>query len=152
MPASKIESALTEFSPEPVLCWCNGQSLESRYSSSAGPGGGAAAGKLIGRGILRHQLAKAKPAPAEPMPRFPLIAVSASRIFLFDGPIAKAGPFATLQRDQVQVIHSGSPWHRLDLIASSGGEPRSYPVMVFGLGGGPRRLRQLIEELSQAAG
>ncbi len=90
MPARNIESAVREFSPEPVLCWCNGQSLESRYSSPA-VGGGAAGevGAGIGRAILRRRLDKARPASAEPMPRFPVVAVSASQIFLFDGPVAK---------------------------------------------------------------
>jgi hypothetical protein len=83
------------------------------------------------------------------MPRYPVVAVSASQIFLFDGPVAKNGPFATLQRSQVQVVHSGSPWHRLDLIADTSKGPRTYTVMVFGLGGGVKRLRKIVEELSR---
>jgi hypothetical protein len=154
MSVAKIESAVREFSPEPVVCWCNGQSLESRYSSSAAGGGAAgAAGAGIGRAILRRRLEKARPANAEPMPRFPVVAVSAGQIFLFDGPVAKKGPFATLQRDQVQVAHSGSPWHRLDLLASTGEGARTYTVMVFGgPGGGLKRLKEVVEELSRDGG
>jgi hypothetical protein len=30
MPARNIEAAVRKFAPDPVLCWCNRQSLESR--------------------------------------------------------------------------------------------------------------------------
>jgi hypothetical protein len=85
------------------------------------------------------------------MPRFPVVALGASQIFLFDGPIAKKAPFATLRRDQVQVVHGGSAmWRRLDLVVDEGEQARSYTMMVFGLGGGRKRLQRLVGELTRA--
>jgi hypothetical protein len=153
MPASRIDAALTEFAPEPVLCWCNGQSLESRYSSSAGFGGAEAVAKLAGVGVLRHQLGKARLPGAVRMPRFPLVAVGASHIFLFEGPIAAGPPFATLGRDEVRVVYGGSSmWRRLDLIAN--GETfetpqRSYTIMASGLSGARGRMDRLVAELER---
>src|SRR5215471_2322051 len=144
MPASRIDAALQEFSPEPVLFWCNGQSLESRYSSSTGFGGAAAAGKLVGVGVLRHQLGKARLPGAVRMPRFPLVAVGASRIFLFDGPIATTAPFATIRRDEVRVVYGGSAmWRRLDLITDGEAGQRSYTIMASGLSGAGKRMERL---------
>lgn len=149
MPATRIEAALKEFAPEPVICWCNGQSMESRYSSSAGLGGAEAAGKLIGAGVLRHQLGKARLPGAVRMPRFPVVAVGASRIFLFDGPIATQPAFATLRRGEVRIVYGGSAlWRRLDLIADDGNSPRTYTIMVSGLGG-RGRLERLVAELQR---
>jgi hypothetical protein len=84
------------------------------------------------------------------MPRFPVVAVGASQIFVFDGPVATQGPVAALPRDQVQVEHGGSAmWRRLDLIVSSDGEPRCYTMMVSALGGGRKRLQALVSELTR---
>jgi hypothetical protein len=152
MPASRIDAALRELAPEPVVCWCNGQSLESRYSSSAGSGGAEALGKLIGTGVLRHQLGSARLAGAVPMPRFPLVAVGARRIYLFDGPLPKNAPFATIGRDEVRVIYGGSAmWRRLDLIADADGTPRCYTIMASGLSGAAGRLGRLVAELEGRA-
>jgi hypothetical protein len=151
MPASRIEEAVRRLSPEPLLCWCNGQSLESRYSSSvtsAGSLGGGAAGAAV----LRHQLGNARLEGAVPMPRFPVAALSASRIYLFDGPVPEKDAFAVLRRDQVQVVHGGNAmWRRLDLLVIQAGMPRSYTMMVSGLGGGRKRLERLIGELTGAS-
>ena len=76
MPASRIDEAVRRFSPEPLSCWCNGQSLESRYSPSVTPAG-ASGGRAAGAAVLRHQLGRARLQDAAPMPRFPVIAVSA---------------------------------------------------------------------------
>ncbi len=118
MPADRIDEAVRRFSPEPVLCWCDGQSLESRYSSSAtsarSPGG-----RTAGAAVLSHQLGKARLEGAVPMPRFPVAAVTASRICLFGGPVPGRAAFAVLQRDQVQAVHGGSSlWRRLDLLVA----------------------------------
>jgi hypothetical protein len=152
MPARNIDAAVRHFAPEHVLCWCNGQSLESRYSSSAGGGGAAAAGKAVGTAVLGQRLARARAARAVRMPRFPVVAVGASQIFVFDGPVATRGPFAALPRDQVQVEHGGSAmWRRLDLIVSRDGEPCCYTMMVSALGGGRKRLQALVSELARTA-
>ncbi len=133
-----------------MLCWCNGQSLESRYSSSAGFGGAEVVGKLAGAGILRFQLGKARLPGAVRMPRFPLVAVGTSRIFLFDGPMATAPPFATLSRDDVRVVYGGSPmWRRLDLIADGETPQRSYTIMASGLSGARGRMERLVAELER---
>jgi hypothetical protein len=56
--------------------------------------------------------------------------------------------FAVLPRDQVQVVHGGNvTWRRLDLLDTQDGVPRSYTMMVSGLGGGRKRLERLIGEL-----
>ncbi len=150
MPARKIAISLAEFAPEPILRWCNGLSQEARYSSSAA-GGGAAAGKAIGNAILHRQLTNARLGTAVRMPRHPVVALGATRIFIFDGPIATACPMAALSRDQVQVVRSGGPmWRRLDLIVDADGGRRSYTVMFFALFGNGR-LRGLLTGLSDPA-
>lgn len=147
MPADRIDEAVRRLSPEHVLCWCNGQSLESRYLSST-TFGGAPGGRVAGAAVLRHQLGKARLDSAVPMPRFPVVAVSASQIYLFGGPVPDREAFAVLPRDQVQVVHGGSAmWRRLDIIAAQEGVSRSYTMMVSGLGGGRKRLERLIDEL-----
>lgn len=151
MPSSRIDASVREFSPEPILCWCNGQSLESRYSSSVGGGGGAAvaAGKLIGNAALRRKLGKARLVEAVRMPRFPVIAAGATQIFIFEGPIVKRGPLATLARDQVEIMAGGGPmWRRLDIIAPVNGASRAYTIMRFGPFGGTKQLRALVSELT----
>lgn len=151
MPASRIDSSVRAFAPEPVLCWCNGQSLESRYSSSVAGGGAAATGRAIGNAMLRRKAGRARLINAVRMPRFPVVAAGASQILIFDGPIAKQGPFAALRRDQAEVIHGGGlMWRRLDLIVPADEGSRSYTMMVFGLGGGRKRLRRLVGELAGA--
>lgn len=59
MPASRIDEAVRRFSPEPLLCWCNGQSLESRYSSSV-THAGASGGRVAGAVVLHYQLGRAR--------------------------------------------------------------------------------------------
>jgi hypothetical protein len=82
------------------------------------------------------------------MPRFPVIAVSASRVYLFGGPVPDKEAFAVLQRDQMQAVHGGNAmWRRLDLVVTVAGAPRSYTMMVSALGGGRKRLDRLIEAL-----
>jgi len=54
MPADRIDQAVRRLSPEPVVCWCNGQSLESRYSSST-TSAGAFGGRAAGVAVLHHQ-------------------------------------------------------------------------------------------------
>jgi hypothetical protein len=147
MPADRIEEAVRRFSPEPLLCWCNGQSLESRYSAST-TSAGAFGGRAAGAAVLRHQLGKARLDDAVPMPRFPVVAASTSRIYLFGGPVPHEEAFAVLPRDQVQVVHGGSAmWRRLDILVTQDGASRSYTMMVSGLGGGRKRLERLIGEL-----
>jgi hypothetical protein len=82
------------------------------------------------------------------MPRFPVIAVSATRIYLFSGPAPSQEAFAVLPREEVRVIHGGNAmWRRLDILTVDDGVPRSYTMMVSGLGGGRKRLERLIGEL-----
>ncbi len=151
MPAKHIAASIAEFAPEPVLCWCNGLSQEARYTSSVGGGGGAAAGKAIGNAILRRQLTSARLVTAVGMPRYPVVAVGASQIYIFDGPIAKAGPIAALPRDQVEVVHRRGPmWRRLDLIVPADDGRLGYTVMFFALFGN-RRLRTVLTELTDQA-
>ena len=148
MPAKHIEASVAAFSPEPVLCWCNGLSQEARYSPSTGAGGGEAIGKAIGGAVLRGKLKNARLHTAVLMPRYPVVAVSAERIYLFDGPVARTGPFATLQRDHVEIRHGGGPmWRRLDLIVPATDGDRSYTIMFFALFGN-RRLRAMMTELA----
>jgi hypothetical protein len=149
MPARNIAASVAEFAPDPILCWCNGLSQEARYSSSTGSGGGYPAGKVIGEGVLRARHKRARLGTAVPMPRYPLVAASAERIFLFAGPIARDRPFATLPRDQVEVRHRAGPmWRRLDLIIPSEDGNRSYTIMFFALFGN-RRLRATVAELTR---
>lgn len=130
------------------MCWCNGLSQEARYSSSTGAGGGEAIGKAIGGAVLRGTLKNARLHTAVLMPRYPVVAASAERIYLFDGPVASTGPFAILQRDQVEVRHGGGPmWRRLDLIVPATNGDRSYTIMFFALFGN-RRLRAMMTELA----
>jgi hypothetical protein len=147
MPARNIEESVVKFAPEPVLSWCSGLSQEARYSSSVGSGSSAAAGKAIGNAMLRRNLNRARLGTAVRMPRYPLLAASASKLFLFEGPIVKAGPFAILPRDQVEVAKSGGPmWRRLDLIVRGDDSDRSYTIMFFSLFGN-KRLRSMLAEL-----
>jgi hypothetical protein len=148
VPAARVNEAVQACVPEPVLCWCLGQSLESRYSSSTGTVGGAAAGKLIGGGVLHHNLGKERLGDAFRMPRFPVVAVSAERIYLFEWPIPATGAFATMRRDEVQVIYGGNAmWKRLDLITSDGDASRSYTMMASTLFGAGRRLKHVVDVL-----
>lgn len=151
MAAKYVAASIAEFAPEPVVRWCNGLSQEARYTSSAGGGGGAAAGKAIGGAILRRQLTSARLVTAVRMPRYPVVAVGASKIYVFDGPVAKTGPIAALSRDQVEVVHRRGPmWSRLDLIVPADDGRRTYTVMFFVLFGN-RRLRALLTELTDQA-
>jgi hypothetical protein len=150
MPARNIEESVVRFAPEPVLNWCSGLSQEARYSSSVGGGGGAAVGKAIGNAVLRRNLKRARLGTAVRMPRYPLLAASASKLFLFAGPIVKAAPFATLRRDQVEVAKSRGPmWSRLDLIVRDEDGGRSYTIMFFSLFGN-KRLGSMLAELANA--
>ena len=147
MPARSIGESVVRFAPEAVLTWCSGLSQEARYSSSVGGGGSAAAGKAIGNAVLRRNLKRARLAAAVRMPRYPLLAASASKLFLFEGPIVKSGPFAILRRDQVEVTKSGGPmWRRLDLIVRGEDGEQSYTIMFFALFGN-KRLRSMLAEL-----
>ena len=151
MPADRIDEAVRRFSPEPLLCWCNGQSLESRYSSSV-TSAGSFGGRTAGAAVLHRQLGKARLEGAVPMPRFPVVAVSASRIYLFGGPVPDKEALAVLVREEVQAVHGGNAmWQRLDLLDTRSGVPRSYTMMVSSLGGGRKRLERLIEELQQGS-
>jgi hypothetical protein len=81
------------------------------------------------------------------MPPHLAVAVSARRIFVFADRVPRQRPFVTLQRDTVKAVHSGRLWHRLDLISTTSEGQRVYTIMAFGPGRGPKRLRQVIEEL-----
>jgi hypothetical protein len=152
MPASRIEAALREFVPEPVVCWCSGQSLESRYSASTGSVGTGGAGKAAGAGILAFQLRRARRPGQVNMPRFPVAALTGTQVFLFDGPIATRPSFATLPRHEVRVAYGGSPmWRRLDLITDDGTGQRVYTVMAFGIGGGRKRMEGVVAELRRTS-
>jgi len=147
MPARNIEESVVRFAPEPVLSWCGGLSQEARYSSSVG-GGSAAAGKAIGNAVLRRNLKRAWLATAVRMPRYPVVAASASKLFLFEGPVVKAAPFAILRRDHVEVAKRGGPmWRRLGLIVRDEDGARSYTIMFFSLFGN-KRLRSMLAELA----
>jgi hypothetical protein len=153
--SKSTESAVHQFSPEPVLCWCNGQSLESRYSQARGAGAGAGAAGAIGAAIAgkisQRQLRKARLPDAELMPTHPVVAVSASHVMLFDARAVTAGPLAMLRRDQVQVACRGNPmWRRLDLTVKDGAGTRSYTVMVS-FAKSRKRLRLVVDELGRAA-
>ena len=142
MPAGRIDQAVRRLSPDSVVCWCNGQRLESRYSASTAYAG-AAGGRRPGRPVLRHQRGKARPGNAVPMPRFPVAAVSARRIYLFRGPAPDKEAFAVLPQDQAQVVHGGNTMRRrLDIHTTHDGVPRSYTMMVSGLGSGRKRLQE----------
>jgi hypothetical protein len=148
--ATKTEAALKLVSPEPILYWCYGQSLESRYSRSSAVSGGGAAGMVgasIGQAIMNRRLAKVRPANAVLLPRIMTVALSAGQVFIFAGRAPADGPVATLQRDQVEAAHSGHVWHRLDLVSTTGEGQRVHTVMAFGPGRGPKRFRQIIGEL-----
>jgi hypothetical protein len=149
MPAARIEAALRERVSEPLICWCNGQSLESRYSTSAPPRAGGAVPNAGAGVILRHQLGKATRPDAVPMPRFPVIALTADVIYVFDGPVPEEEPLAKLDRARVGVVYGGSRmWRRIDLIVHD--EPsRSYTMMVSGLAGSRKRLARLVAELEK---
>ena len=98
--------------------------------------------------MLRRNLKRARLATAVRMPRYPLLAASASKLFLFEGPIVKAAPFAILRRDQVEVASGGGPmWRRLDLIVRGQDGDRSYTIMFFSLFGN-KRLRSMLAELA----
>jgi len=149
MPSTRIDAAIRQYSPEQIQCWFYGQSLESRYSSASGAG----LGKLIGQAILRRRLSQARRADSVRMPRFPVVAAGATHIFIFDGPVPTRGPFATLQRDQVEIFHGGGlVWRRLDIVARAHGTAREYTVMRLGLFGGAKQLRTLVDELAGSAG
>jgi hypothetical protein len=150
MSAGKTEAALKSVSPEPILCWCYGQSLEARYSARSAGGAAGAAGAAIGQAVLNRRLAKVRPANAVPLPPGMVVAVSASRILILSRRALNDGPVAVLQRDQVQVIHRGHLWHRVDLTSAASDGHRVYTVMVLGLGRGPRRFRQVIRELGRS--
>ncbi|HLZ72742.1 MAG TPA: hypothetical protein VKV26_22795 [Dehalococcoidia bacterium] len=145
MPASRIERALAARVPEPIVAWHNGQSLESRYGRAA-PAGGVT--RVAAGAILRHQFNKARRPDAVTMPRFPVVAVSAGRVYWFAGPVPAGEPVAVLERAECGVIVSGNWWwRRLDLVAA--GEPaRSYTVLFNGLFGSRKRLANLLRALA----
>jgi hypothetical protein len=137
-----------------VLCWCNGQSLESRYAQARGAGAGAGAAGMAGAAIAgkisQRKLRKARLPDAELMPLHPVVAVSASHVMLFEAREVTAGPFAMLRRDQVQVARRGSPmWRRLDLTVKDDAGTRSYTVMVS-FAKSQKRLRMVVDELGRA--
>jgi hypothetical protein len=105
----------------------------------------------MGSAILKRRLAKVRSANAVTLPLNLIVAVSASRIFLFPGPVPPEQPVATLERDQVELTHSGTMWHRLDLVSTASQGPRVYTVMAFGPGRGPRRFREIIGELGRSS-
>ncbi len=147
MPAANIERSLSEWAPEPIVAWCNGQSLESRYFSSVpAPVGGAAGG--IGAGaVLRHQFTKARRDDAVSMPRFPVIAAAAERIYVFDGPVARLPAIALVERQKCGVLVSGNGmWRRLDILVEDE-PPRSYTAVFNVLLGSHRRLAALLRAL-----
>jgi hypothetical protein len=147
MPADNIERSLVERIPEPVLAWCNGQSMESRYSPSVRGPVGVPAAQVGATGVLRHQFSKARREDAVPMPRFPVIAATAERIYVFDGPLASAEPLAVLDRSACQILVSGKAmWHRLDVVYD-GPPPRSYTTFFNLLVGSRRRLNALLAVL-----
>jgi hypothetical protein len=150
MSVRKTEAALKSVSPEPILCWCYGQSLEARYSARSAGGAAGAAGAAIGQAVLNRRLAKVRSADAVPLPPAMVVAVSASRVLIFHRRSVQDGPVTTLQRDQVQAVHRGHFWHRLDLTSDAVNGRRVYTVMVLGPGRGPRRFRQVIGELGRS--
>jgi hypothetical protein len=157
MSVAKTEAALQSASPEPILCWCYGQSLESRYSNRGGAAGAAAGGGVAGlvgasiaRSIMNRRLARVRADNAVLLPPTMVVALSASGVFLLSRRALDDGPVAALNRHQVHAAHSGHVWHRLDLTVTNGGGPRVYTIMAFGPGSGPRRFRQVIEELARS--
>ena len=153
MSASRTEAALKSAAPEPILCWCYGKSLEARYAArTAGGGAAGAVGSSLGSAILQRRLATVRSANAVQLPLNLVVAVSASRVFVFPGRVPQEGPVAALERDQVEVAHTGRMWHRLDLMSTTSQGPRVYTVMVFGPGRGPRRFREVIGELGGSRG
>jgi hypothetical protein len=150
MSAGKTQAALQSVSPEPILCWCYGQSLEARYSARGAGGAAGAAGAAIGQAVLNRRLAKVRSTNAVALPPSMVVAVTASRILIFPRRAVREGPVAALPRDQVQAFHRGHFWHRLDLGATTSEGPRVFTVMVLGPGRGPRRLRQVIGELGRS--
>jgi hypothetical protein len=147
MPAINIERSLTERVAEPILAWCNGQSLESRYSSSVPSVVGGAPARIAGAGVLRHQFNKEQRDDAVSMPRFPVIAVTADRIYVFDGPVARAGPLAVLERARCECLLGGrAMWRRLDIV-DTGPPPQSYTVFFNLLLGGRGRLTEMLRTL-----
>ena len=86
------------------------------------------------------------------MPRFPVVAVTTDRIYLFDGPVPDEEAFACLERDHVGVLHGGSAmWQRIDLVVVDE-DPRSYTMMVNALFGGRKRFAQLVAALEHGRG
>jgi hypothetical protein len=87
------------------------------------------------------------------MPRFPVVAVTADQIYLFEWPIATTGAFATLKRGEVQVIYGGNAmWKRLDLITTDADATRSYTMMASNLSSAGRRLRHVVDVLGNDGG
>jgi hypothetical protein len=147
MPAANIERSLAERVPGPVLAWCNGQSLESRYSTSVPAPVAGAAGRVGGAAVLRHQLTKAQRDDAVSMPRFPVIAVTEEQIYVFDGPVARGDAVAVLERSRSGFLVTGKGmWRRLDIV-SQGPPSQSYTVLFNVLFGSRRRLDHLLRTL-----
>jgi hypothetical protein len=144
MPLATRERAVLERVPEPVLAWWWGQSLESRYSPSVYSGGAGYAGAAA---IGRRQQKKARREDAVSMPRWPVIAATAERIYIFSGPTPEADAIAVLSRASCRSSVSGKGmWRRLDIV-SEGAPPRSYTVMFNVLFGSRRRISQLSRAL-----
>jgi hypothetical protein len=153
MVARQIAESVVRFAPEPVVSWCHGLNQEARYSSSVGGGGTAAVGvgKAIGNVVLRRKLKRARLGTAVRMPHYPVLAASATKLFLFAGPIVKAAPFAILRRDEVELANRRGPmWRRLDLIVRDQDGDRSYTIMFFSLFGN-KRLRAMLAELGNGS-
>jgi hypothetical protein len=140
MPVATVERNVVERVPEPVLAWWHGQSLESRYSPSVYSGG---AGRAGGAAILNHESKKARRDDAVSMPRFPVIAATSERIYIFSGPVPNADAVAVLEKASCRSSVSGKGmWRRLDIV-SEGAASRSYTVFFNVLFGSRRRTNQL---------
>lgn len=85
---------------------------------------------------------------AGPLPRFPVAAVSARRIYLFRGPVPNKDLFAVRPRTRRRWFTAETPCAgSLDILTTHNGVPRSCTMLVSGLDSVRKRLQELIGEL-----
>ena len=135
----RIEQALLASLPEPVS-WAWGQNTESRYSQTLRPN--------FLTGLVLRRMARGKLRDdAVQLPRFPVLAVGANRLYVFEMAAleraTKSGevvaPIASVARaDAVFDVQRGLMWKRVTIISAR--EGRSYTIYLNGVFGGRKRV------------
>jgi hypothetical protein len=148
--SKRIGPALEAALAEPVH-WAWGQNTESRYSQTGRP-------NLL-TGLVLRQAARRRSRPdAVRLPRFPVLAVGAGRLYVFEMAAleraAKSGtavsPIASLSRPEAELdVQRGLMWKRVTIISRA--EGRSYTIYLNSVFGGRKRVAETLRALRDGA-